>query len=166
MTRPPANPPSGPPTPIPPFDSSAAPAISARRFFVRFSIALLTVTFVVLVAMLYYFWYRRSAPTSALVIVLGDSTFSGATVRVEPAELPPIYVTLDTENQFRARIAVPAGMYSLEITHQGTVLVNKNFLHIRENEAVQIDLPTLRKTPQSARSPPLSMSFPDFHFIR
>ena len=119
------------------------PAVQARRFFVRFAIVATAATFLAMVAMLYYSWWKRPVGTMALIVVVGDERHAGMVVRVEGATQPAQVRTLDAANNYICRIPVTPGNYSIKLEREGKVLDERTLFHIREHDLAQMDL---RKT--------------------
>ena len=143
------NPPSAPATTT---GTEPGPLISPKRFFVRLCIALLAVTFVTMVGLLYYFWYQRPAPASSMIVVIGDGAYDGAVVRVEGSPSPAMTRRLDDGNRFVGRIPVAAGTYTIEIEHQGRMLVHEA-LTLSDNYMATVDLRLLRQRASPGPAP-------------
>ena len=120
--------------------------VPTRTWLVHGSIIVAFAVFITVVALLFTRWWSGSRVPSATIEFIGNERLAGVQVRVDGTNLDAAQMQrLTAEDGYRARFAVPAGLYLVQVTRDGVPLTTESTLSLRETDAAQYDLTRLLK---------------------
>lgn len=154
------------PTPSVPPDEPATPAtpsgnsdddrgydVPAHTWMVHGAIIVAFAVFITVVSLLFVRWWTGTKVPNSSLEFIGDERLRGVQVRVDGTNLDAARTQkLSAENGYRARFALPAGLYLVRVSQDDTLLVGESTVSLRESDAFQFDLTRLKNLPTTAPS--------------